>query len=171
MERFIVINDTLRQEFFIADKAKSVLNKAVHSDLFVYALGVRSMEEAMDAAISVAKGMNAAISDTTSAGARGSVLGYTESYFHPNIGRNWSMYRFKTKAIDDFRPLIFNPKYPWHCVSISKEYAEIIAYIPDSGNDAGLRQYWDDAFDISLQHKRFIEFTSEFAKPSWFVEG
>ena len=27
----------------------------------------------------------------------------------------WKRYRFYTHAIEDYRPLIFNPKYPWWC--------------------------------------------------------
>jgi hypothetical protein len=27
----------------------------------------------------------------------------------------WRRYRFRTKSVDDERPLIFNPAYPWWC--------------------------------------------------------
>ena len=42
----------------------------------------------------------------------------------------WRRYRFKTKSIDDYRPLVFNPKYPWWCSGEGNDYVNIIAYLP-----------------------------------------
>lgn len=84
---------------------------------------------------------------------------------------NWKRYRFKTYATDDYRPLVFNEKYPWWCSGYgegeSGNCAIIIAYLPD-GED--LKKYWDDAFDIDFTEEEEIKFSSRFTKPEWFKE-
>lgn len=80
---------------------------------------------------------------------------------------NWIRYRFKTRAVDDYRPLIFNPKYPWWCSGETDKYAVIIAYLP---KEESLLKYWDDAFDVDSEEKESIEFTDRFPKPDYFVE-
>jgi hypothetical protein len=77
----------------------------------------------------------------------------------------WRRYRFKTKALDDYRPLIFNPKYPWWCSGEGDDYAIIIAYLPPT---EGLFRYWDDAYDIDFDLRDEITFTSRFPKPDYF---
>jgi hypothetical protein len=88
----------------------------------------------------------------------------------------WIRYRFKTKSVDDYRPLIFNPKYPWWCSGYGLggtldepeyESAVIIAYLPI---DEDLNKYWDDAFDIEFTVHGKIEFSDRFPKPKYFVE-
>ena len=79
-----------------------------------------------------------------------------------------SRHRFKTRSVEDYRPLIFNPKYPWWCSGFAsnESYVTIIAYLP-KGED--LKKYWDDAFDINtIQHDK-IEFSGRFPKPEYFV--
>lgn len=78
----------------------------------------------------------------------------------------WTKYRFKTKAVGDYRPLVFNPKYPWWCSGFNDESATIIAYLP-KGDD--LFKYWDDAFDIESEDKEEITFSDRFPKPKYFV--
>ena len=84
----------------------------------------------------------------------------------------WKRYRFKTYAIDDYRPLIFNPKYPWWCSGFGEnsngEFAVIIAYLP---NNEDLLKYWDDAFDIDFTEEEEIKFSSRFPKPKYFVSS
>lgn len=83
----------------------------------------------------------------------------------------WKRYRFNTYSVEDYRPLVFNPKYPWWCSGFGGDddtsYATIIAYLP---KDEDLYKYWDDAFDVSCSVEDKIEFTSRFPKPSYFEE-
>jgi len=80
----------------------------------------------------------------------------------------WKRYRFRTKALDDYRPLIFNPKYPWWCSGTGEDHAVIIAYLPA---DEDLLKYWDDAYDVDVEDREEIVFTSRFSKPSYFEES
>lgn len=80
----------------------------------------------------------------------------------------WKRYRLKTNAIEDYRPLIFNPKFPWWCSGSGAGYAIIIAYLPPTEN---LLDYWDDAFDVTTDDCTSIVFTDRFPKPSYFVES
>ena len=82
----------------------------------------------------------------------------------------WRRYRFKTGAIDDPRPLIFNPKYPWWISGydgMMTEYAVIVAYLPA---DEDLLKYWDDADEVDFTEEEKIEFSSRFPKPDYFKE-
>ena len=76
----------------------------------------------------------------------------------------WRRYRFKTRSLDDYRPLIFNPNYPWWCSGEGDDYAIIIAYLPQTED---LLKYWDDAFDVDFTEEETIKFTSRFAKPDY----
>lgn len=82
----------------------------------------------------------------------------------------WKRYRFCTYSVNDYRPLIFNPKFPWWCNGFSDDdkSAIIIAYLP---NDENLLKYWNDAFNIEFEDRNEIIFTSRFPKPSYFVES
>ena len=81
----------------------------------------------------------------------------------------WKRYRFYTYAVDDYRPLVFNPKYPWWCSGYGEngtgEYAVIFAYLPENEN---LMKYWDDAFDVDFTEHQEIEFSGRFPKPEYF---
>lgn len=84
----------------------------------------------------------------------------------------WKRYRFKTYAVQDNRPIVFNPKYPWWCSGYGEdnngEFSTIIAYLPP---DEDLLKYWDDAFDVEFDEKDSIEFTGRFPKPDYFEES
>jgi hypothetical protein len=89
----------------------------------------------------------------------------------------WKRYRFLTKSHEDYRPLVSNPKYPWWCTGYCMEgkqgsmvvsAAVIVAYLPP---EEDLKKYWDDAFDIDVQDREEITFTSRFPKPEYFVES
>lgn len=79
----------------------------------------------------------------------------------------WRRYRFKTHAVKDYRPLIFNPKYPWWCSGEGESYVIIIAYLPE---DEDLLKYWDDAYNIDFTEEDKIEFSGRFPKPDYFVK-
>jgi len=79
----------------------------------------------------------------------------------------WRRYRFFTKSIDDYRPLVFNPKYPWWCSGTGDDNATIVAYLP---HDEDLLKYWDDAYDIDYTEEDEIVFTDRFRKPYYFIE-
>ncbi len=83
--------------------------------------------------------------------------------------KQWKRYRFKTRSVEDYRPLIFNPKYAWWCSGEDGmgEYAVIIAYLP---KDEDLLTYWDDAFDIEFTEEESITFSGRFPKPDYFIE-
>lgn len=79
----------------------------------------------------------------------------------------WIRYRFKTFAVGDYRPLIYNPKYPWWCSGQNDETATIIAWLPKG---EPLHKYWDDAHDSESEEHDTIIFTSRFPKPKNFQE-
>ena len=85
---------------------------------------------------------------------------------------NWNRHRFKTYSVEDWRPLIFNERYPSWCSGYGEdgngEYAVMIAYLPENED---LLKYWDDAFDIDTEERDEITFTDRFPKPSYFVES
>ena len=80
-------------------------------------------------------------------------------------------YRFKTKAVDDYRPLIdMKPiNMPWWCSGYAgdESFAVIVCYLPE---DIPLVKYWDDAYDISSEYVDEIKYTSRFPKPKWMEE-
>jgi hypothetical protein len=80
---------------------------------------------------------------------------------------NWKRYRFKTRAVEDYRPLEFNPCYPWWCTGSGDDFVTIVAYLPE-GED--LYKYWDDADDVDVEDREEISFTDRFPKPSYFKE-
>lgn len=77
-------------------------------------------------------------------------------------------YRFKTKAVNDCRPLVdMKPiKMPWWCSGYAADdsYAIIVCYLP-KGED--LFKYWDDAYSIDKKEVSEITYTDRFAKPKW----
>ena len=77
-------------------------------------------------------------------------------------------YRFKSKAVDDCRPLIdmANIQMPWWCTGAAGDgsYVTIVCYLPESED---LFKYWDDAFDIESEYRDTILYTNRFAKPEW----
>jgi hypothetical protein len=83
---------------------------------------------------------------------------------------NWKRYRFKTYAVEDNRPLIFNPQYPWWCSGYGEdsasEFCVIVAYLPTCED---LLKYWNDAFDVEFTKEDDITFTTRFPKPSYFI--
>jgi hypothetical protein len=79
----------------------------------------------------------------------------------------WRRYRFKTGAVNDPRPLIFNPKYPWWITGTAgdESHVTIVAYIPATEN---LETYWDDAYDTEFTEHSEIKFTDRFPRPAYF---
>lgn len=75
-------------------------------------------------------------------------------------------YRFKTKSVEDYRPLIDMKEIqcPWWCSGEGVDYAIIICYLP-AGTD--LFEYWDDAYDIESEKTNEIIYSDRFKKPSW----
>lgn len=81
--------------------------------------------------------------------------------------RKWVRYRFKTKEVNDPRPLIFNPRYPWWLSGQSDVGCVIIMWLPQGEK---LKHYYDDAYDIEESVYDKIEFTSRFSKPDYFLD-
>ena len=81
---------------------------------------------------------------------------------------NLVWYRFKTKAVDDYRPLndMKDIQMPWWCSGFAMDdsYAIIVCYLP-KGED--LLKYWDDAYDIDSEERAEITYTDRFQKPEW----
>lgn len=75
-------------------------------------------------------------------------------------------YRFKTKSIDDYRPLK-DIQCPWWCSGEGEDYAIIICYLPKGKN---LKEYWDDAYDIETEEREVITYTDRFPKPDYIKE-
>lgn len=90
---------------------------------------------------------------------------------HPQGSRDakWIKCIFKTKSVDDYRPLVFNPKYPWWCSAESADgsHAIIHAYLPLVEI---LETYWDDAYDIEQTEHATISFTDRFPRPKYFID-
>ena len=81
---------------------------------------------------------------------------------------NLVWYRFKTKAVDDYRPILDMKDIgmPWWCTGYAGDdsYVIIVCYLP---KDEDLFKYWDDAYDIDFEEREEITYTSRFKKPSW----
>lgn len=79
-------------------------------------------------------------------------------------------YRFKTKAVDDWRPLIDmkDIQMPYWCTgsAMDGKYVIIICYLPEQEN---IFKYWDDAYDIDKTEVNEITYTGRFPKPEWIV--
>lgn len=84
-------------------------------------------------------------------------------------------YRFKTKSVDDPRPLkdlktIGMPYWISGDVIDNRTFSivgsVIICYLP-KGVD--LKEYWDDAFDVDAQERSEITYTDRFPKPDWLA--
>lgn len=80
-------------------------------------------------------------------------------------------YRFKTKSVDDYRPLkdMAEIQMPWWCTgeACDGSYVTIVCYLPNGMN---LTDYWDDAYDIDSNYAEEIKYTSRFPKPEWIKE-
>lgn len=79
----------------------------------------------------------------------------------------WVRHRFYTRSVDDPRPLVFNPRYPWWESGYGQDFAVIVAYLPE---DENLYKYWDDAFNIESTEQQQIVFTNRFPRPDYFLE-
>lgn len=81
---------------------------------------------------------------------------------------NLYKYRFKTKSVNDWRPLIDmkDIQMPYWCTgtAVDDTYAVIVCYLPESED---LSKYWDDAFDIYETSVNEITYTDRFPKPTW----
>ena len=77
-------------------------------------------------------------------------------------------YRFRTKSVDDYRPLVDMKGIgmPWWCTgfAIDGSYAVIVCYLPES---VDLKKYWDDAYDIDQTEVDEIKYSSRFPEPQW----
>lgn len=77
-------------------------------------------------------------------------------------------YRFKTKTVDDCRPLIDmkSIQMPWWCTGYAMDdsYAIIVCYLP-KGED--LFKYWNDAYDIDSEERSEIRYTERFQNHEW----
>lgn len=80
-------------------------------------------------------------------------------------------YRFKTKSVDDFRPLIdmAEIQMPYWCTGRAGDdsYVIIVCYLPKEEN---LYKYWDDAYDIDSKECNSITYTNRFTKPEWIIK-
>lgn len=80
----------------------------------------------------------------------------------------WIRYRFETRSMDDYRPLVFNAQYPWWCSGETEDSAVIVAYLP---KDEPLGKYWDDAFNVDSEERAEIVFTDRFPRPEYYGQG
>ncbi len=84
------------------------------------------------------------------------------------MSTKWRRYRFNTRSVDDPRPLIFNPAYPFWVSgydAFMSEYATIIAFLPE---DEPLTRYWDDAYEVEYTEEEAIFFSERFPKPDYY---
>ena len=96
---------------------------------------------------------------------------FYEENFSNVENKKLKRYRFKTKSVDDFRPLIdmSSINMPWWSTGESGDgkYATIVCYLPP---EEDLMKYWDDAYDIDVEDVEEIKYSSRFPKPDW-VKG
>jgi hypothetical protein len=78
--------------------------------------------------------------------------------------RKWIKYSFKTKEIEDPRPLKFNKSYPWWLDYQSTCWTSIVMWLPETEK---LTHYYDDAYDITTTISDNIVYTNRHPKPSW----
>lgn len=89
-----------------------------------------------------------------------------------NCKTKYIYYRFKTKSVNDPRPLkVLKPLgVPYwisgyeHDGNFELVAAIIVCYLPTGTN---LAEYWDDAYDIETTPCNVIKYTSRFTKPDW----
>lgn len=83
----------------------------------------------------------------------------------------WIRYRFYTKA-DDYRPVIFNPEYPWWKTGETADddpATVIVAYLPAVGDPVDeLVKQWPEAFGIDYEKRDKIEFSERFPEPEYY---
>lgn len=81
----------------------------------------------------------------------------------------WRRYRFKTKSVSDWRPLIFDKRFPCWCSGYAgdESYATIVMWLPETED---LSKYYDDAFEIDYTEHESITFSDRFPKPAYFIE-
>lgn len=81
----------------------------------------------------------------------------------------WNWHRFKTNAVDDYRPIVFPSPGPWWCTGYGGDdedsYAVIVCYLPP---DQAVETYWPEAYDIDTEEREEIIFTDRFARPEWW---
>ena len=79
-------------------------------------------------------------------------------------------YRFYTKSVNDYRPLLFSPfverQLPWWCTGYAADmsHAVIVRYLY---SDMKLKDFWDDAYNIDKEECSEITYTDRFPKPEW----
>lgn len=78
----------------------------------------------------------------------------------------WKRLRFTTHS-EDYRPIVFNPKYPWWCSGESENDATIIAFLPTTED---LETYWPEANDVEEEEVDKITFSDRFPKPAYFKD-
>ena len=86
----------------------------------------------------------------------------------------YTRYRFKTKSVDDPRPLkSLKPLgVPYWITGYEQDgnfntsAAVIVCYLP-SDIDIALSEFWDDAYDVVETPCEEITYTSRFPKPEW----
>ena len=79
---------------------------------------------------------------------------------------NLMWYRFKTKSVEDYRPLVDmkDIQMPWWCTGSGYDYVIIVCYLPKNEE---LEKYWDDAYDVEEKPVSEIKYTDRFQKPEW----
>lgn len=75
-------------------------------------------------------------------------------------------HRFYTKA-DDYRPVLFNPAWPWWCSGHTDESAIIIAFLPV---DEPVEKYWPEAEAVDSEPRELF-FTDRFPRPDYYDPG
>jgi len=87
---------------------------------------------------------------------------------------NWRRYWFKTNEVEDYRPVIFDPRFPWWCsghgMNGNFEICDstIIAWLPE---DEPLEKYWPDAHNVDYSDHTQIMFTDRFPQPDYYQES
>ena len=81
---------------------------------------------------------------------------------------NWIRWRFRSKAMDDCRPLIFNKNWPWWVTGEGEDFVTIVAFLPE-GED--IHKYWDDAYDEEWERYDEILYSDRFPKPKYMDEN
>lgn len=84
-----------------------------------------------------------------------------------NTTKKWNRLRFKTKSVDDWRPVKWPMPGPYWCSGYAGDdsYAIIIAYMPKGKS---VKKYWPDAYEIDSTEEDVITYSDRFPKPDWW---
>lgn len=91
-------------------------------------------------------------------------VAYEHEVIASEVIPKWNKWHIVTKSMDDYRPVVFNEKYPWWCTSENIHAANIHAFLP-GGED--VKTYWPECEVIDVAAYEELHFSDRMPKPDW----